>query len=590
MGKHLLLTFLILVLAVSLTACGGEPVVEEEPVVPVAVKAVGYGQVVQQERVGGKLAAQEQVNIVPQLGGKIEAVNVSTGDFVEAGQVLVRLETSDLEQQIRQAEAGVEVASAQLNRALAGAGEEELIQLASMVSQAETAVEAVLLSLNAFADDFSPAHQQVLAAEAQYRQARLAREQAENQLYQVAHGSAAEQVEMGVDQARKARELLEDAIESMEGEIEQLAKAITGLQTTIATYKEELEGEEDPEKRAELMAEIEAAEEELAVAIKGKMELEASLKNLKAEYELSEYQVDSAKLARRKLQLETLKQAELAVEQAEAAESAALAQLQMARKGLTQQEQLILGQKRQAEASLEAAKARLKQAEKGAREEDLAAAEAAVKQAKAALALARSQLEKNVIRAPIAGQAMAVTAQVGELAGPSMPLLTIVNGKMLKVEFNLTQRLINTVAPGDEVKVLFTSMPDREFTAVITAVSPAVDPRTGVFPVEAVLDNSEGMLRPGIFADVQLVTAASSGSTVVIPAAAILNEGEESYVYIVKDGRAVKQLVTLGLADEEQVEVLTGLAVGDQLVYRGQHYLEAGMKVRIAEGSGGATS
>ncbi|NLP18857.1 MAG: efflux RND transporter periplasmic adaptor subunit, partial [Firmicutes bacterium] len=315
-------------------------------------------------------------------------------------------------------------------------------------------------------------------------------------------------------------------------------------------------------------------------------ETRAAISQLEMEIEMAKFQVDQAKVGRDQLLRETRKQAELALLQAEEGEAAARTQVQMLKKMAKQQESLALGQKKQAEASLEAAKAGLELAQKGAREEDLQAAGAGVKQARAAVALARSQLDKGILKAPIAGQATAVQAQVGELAGPGSPLLAIVNSQLLKVEFNLTERLINSVLPGDEVKIRFLTLPEREFTGIITTVSPAPDPRTGVFPAEAVLENAEGTLKPGLFADVELVVADSTGN-LVIPQGALLEEGTEDYVYIVQGGRARRKPVSLGLSNGEKVEVLSGLSETDFLVVKGQHYLEDGGRVSIQEWSGG---
>ena len=136
------------------------------------------------------------------------------------------------------------------------------------------------------------------------------------------------------------------------------------------------------------------------------------------------------------------------------------------------------------------------------------------------------------------------------------------------------------------MKIRFLTRPEREFTGVVTAVSPAPDPRSGVFPVEAFLDNAEGLHRPGLFADVELVVAASIGNP-VIPKGAVMEEGSEKFVYVVREGRARREPVSLGLSNGEEVEVLSGLWETDLLVVKGQHYLEDECRVSIQEWRGG---
>ncbi|MFY9603970.1 MAG: biotin/lipoyl-binding protein, partial [bacterium] len=134
--QKLVTSFLLFSLVVGLVGCSKETVVEEEPATAVAVQAASRGRLVRWERVSGKAVAQEEVYIVPQLGGEIKAVEVQTGDQVKKGQVLVRLDNTDMALQVEQAEAGVQMAQAQLDRALAGAAEEDLARLEAAVAQA----------------------------------------------------------------------------------------------------------------------------------------------------------------------------------------------------------------------------------------------------------------------------------------------------------------------------------------------------------------------------------------------------------------------------------------------------------------------
>ena len=587
--QKLVTSFLLFSLVVGLVGCSKETVVEEEPATAVAVLPASRGQLVCWERVSGKAGAQEEVYIVPQLGGEITAVEVKTGDRVEKGQVLVRLDNTDLMLQVEQAEAGVQMAQAQLDRALAGAAEEDLARLEAAVAQAEAGVEAAILHLYSVLGGFSPVHQQLAGAEAQYRQAQIARKQAENQLYQVMYGSAIEQADLAVDQAREARKIVKDRLESLKDSKRDLEREINQIQAW-ESEKEILEGKDErtPEEEARLteLKERLSKAPDVTELYEKVAELETLIEGIEPEYKMAKYQEEQAKVARDRVLIETREQAELALEQAEEAEKAARRQVEMLRKTAAQQEQLALGQKTQAEAGLEAARAGLEQARKGAREEDLRVAEAGVKQARAALALARRQLKRGTIEAPISGVVTALDAQVGALAGPGTPLMAIVNPNLIKVEFNLTERLIDKVAPGDEVVVRFLSLPGQEFSGVVTAVSPAADPRTGVFLVEATLENEAGLLAPGFFAEVDLVVDASEGN-LVIPRSALLREGDQYYVYIVEGERARKKLVTLGLSDGEKVEVLSGLEEDDLVVIKGQHYLEEGSKVSISEGLGG---
>ncbi|MGZ5468560.1 MAG: efflux RND transporter periplasmic adaptor subunit, partial [Candidatus Aminicenantales bacterium] len=123
------------------------------------------------------------------------------------------------------------------------------------------------------------------------------------------------------------------------------------------------------------------------------------------------------------------------------------------------------------------------------------------------------------------------------------------------------------------------AFPGRDFPGVVRLVNLTADPMNKKFGVEAVFDNPEGLLRPGTFGDV-VFELESRENALVVPQKAIL---ENSYVFIVEGGKAVKKAVTLGLQNTTMVEILTGLAEGAAVVVEGNYGLEEGAAVQILE-------
>jgi len=94
------------------------------------------------------------------------------------------------------------------------------------------------------------------------------------------------------------------------------------------------------------------------------------------------------------------------------------------------------------------------------------------------------------------------------------------------------------------------------------------------------LDNSSGELRPGMFARVGLVLDKKE-SAVVVPKEAVIRQGGQAYVFVIKDSSAEKREVQVGMDDGEMIEIVSGLKSGEQVVIKGQAYLKEGQEVDI---------
>jgi RND family efflux transporter MFP subunit len=293
----------------------------------------------------------------------------------------------------------------------------------------------------------------------------------------------------------------------------------------------------------------------------GLRQSEASLKS--AEDSLARLQNLYAKRAATKQQLEMVQtQADVSRAQLEAAKAAvALAQsgLEGARQHLsTVQEVNRIGE-----------------------DQTATAAEAAVIQAEAALDLARAQLAKATIKAPVDGVVSFRGIDPGELANPGVPLLGLVGIRQVYVEINLTEELIGKVREGLPVEVRLEAFSGRSFTGRLANLAPAADSRSRAFPARVRLDNPAGLLRPGMFATVSFATDRRSG-VVAVPTAALVDRNGQPVVFVVERGLAVERPVTLGLRNSRVSEITAGLQPGEELIIRGQLQLADGVAVRPA--------
>ena len=215
-------------------------------------------------------------------------------------------------------------------------------------------------------------------------------------------------------------------------------------------------------------------------------------------------------------------------------------------------------------------------------------AAAQLEQARAGLNLAQHALDVSIMKAPFAGVVASKNAEVGDVINPMMGgyaaggaggVLTLMDYSRIKVDVDVSSEDIARIRKGQEVVLRVGAFPGRDFRGVVRVVNLAADPLNKKFGVEAAFDNPEGLLRPGTFGDI-VFEVQSHENALVVPQKAVL---ENSYVFVVEGGKAVKKTVALGLQNTTMIEILDGLAEGASVVVEGNYGLEDGAAVQILE-------
>jgi RND family efflux transporter MFP subunit len=214
------------------------------------------------------------------------------------------------------------------------------------------------------------------------------------------------------------------------------------------------------------------------------------------------------------------------------------------------------------------------------------AAKAQREQAQAALNLAKYALNISIMKAPFSGVIGAKNAEVGDVINPMMGglsgasgILTLMDFAKVKIVIDVAENDALRLRRGQTALLRVPSFPDREFPGEITIANSTADPYTKKFRVEALFDNAGGELRPGTFGEVAF-EASTRESALAVPQKAVL---DNSYVYLVQANKAVKRPVTLGLQNSTVVEVLSGLAEGEDVIVEGNYGLGDGAPVRVSE-------
>lgn len=200
--------------------------------------------------------------------------------------------------------------------------------------------------------------------------------------------------------------------------------------------------------------------------------------------------------------------------------------------------------------------------------------------AEAQQGVAERALRNAQVQAPFAALVAQRMVSRGEFVAPGARLFDLVAMDPIEVEFRLPERDSGRVRLDQPVAIRVAPRPDDVFEARISMVSPVIDPQTRTLRVEARLDNPEGLLRPGLFARVDVGVAERSG-VVMVPEQAVMQRALGPIVFTVDDeDRVHEREVRTGPHRGGAVEILSGVAPGDWVVTSGQSRLLDGMLVR----------
>jgi RND family efflux transporter MFP subunit len=224
-----------------------------------------------------------------------------------------------------------------------------------------------------------------------------------------------------------------------------------------------------------------------------------------------------------------------------------------------------LGQTKAAE---EAARQSQQLVDLGARSEEIAAARAQLAQAEAALASAQIQLRDATVTAPFAGTITERSVEPGEAVSPAVPSFVLAQLDDVYAELAVPERQRPGLHVGQTVAVTVDALPGSQFVGKIEEVEPVESVSNRAFTVKVRVPNSQGVLRPGMFAR-GMITVSVRPDVLQVPDTAVLVTSGKPIVFIVEDGKAVRREVTLGERQNNMVEITSGLSGGDQVAVSG---------------------
>lgn len=204
---------------------------------------------------------------------------------------------------------------------------------------------------------------------------------------------------------------------------------------------------------------------------------------------------------------------------------------------------------------------------------------ASLQDRRASYDLARKKLADAVIKAPVAGSISERLVQPGEFIRENTPVVTIVQMSPLKLKTAIQEKNASLIEPGQTVEFDVEAFLNRKFRGKVAYVSPSVDQTTRTFAVEALVDNSDRQLKPGFFAKGVVLTRLDE-RVLAVPEDAISTLAGVSTVYVIENGKARQQQISLGKRQNTLVEVTAGLKGDEVLATANLSQLATGVSVR----------
>jgi RND family efflux transporter MFP subunit len=227
-------------------------------------------------------------------------------------------------------------------------------------------------------------------------------------------------------------------------------------------------------------------------------------------------------------------------------------------------------------------------------ESQIVLARSNIERERAALRIAQTNLDNTRLSAPFAGYVSArnleigaaVNSQAAGTSNSSVGILVIQDLESVKVQVEVEERHVALVRVGSVARVLVDAYPGRIFEAKATRIVHALDPRSRTLGVEMEIANPSHLIKPGMYARVELVID-HHPKAILVPGEAVTGEGEDAVVWVVSQGSTVsKRKVMTGVGEGTLVEIVKGLAAGERVIVEGKELVREGQKVRAEARTG----
>lgn len=199
---------------------------------------------------------------------------------------------------------------------------------------------------------------------------------------------------------------------------------------------------------------------------------------------------------------------------------------------------------------------------------------------KATHELAILNLEYTSVRSPISGVISERFVKKGNMIGADQQLYRVTDFSPLIAVIHVPEHEITKIQKNQRVELRADALPNQRFIGYVERISPVVNQENGTFKVTVYVDETNGLLRPGMFSRVRIVYDTHQNAR-MIPRASVISEDLNQSVYVIRDSLAFKKKIRTGYTNGQNVEVIEGLDDHEMVVTIGQSSLQDSSKVSV---------
>lgn len=516
------LTAVALAAVLTVTGCSLGKSEAPDPVdttIRVMVDTASRGDISVRSQYIGRVEPDQQVAVIPRTMGEVLAAYYNVGDRVEVGDVLFEIDATDIQLQVDIAQAGFNSAQASVNQALGSTLEAQILQAESGLKNAQAAYKTA---------------QNMLSA-------------TENS------------VDVGVDVLKDSRREVREGIKNLEEQIAALTKLIREKEKELEDLRAGRGGSNALGYSAGMFGNA-GAETELPPGV------EDLLGTKEAQLMLEIYELN-----------ETLKALRSALSSAEASEKQLDAQIKTTQAGgranLTQLQSSI----NSASVAVQSAEDSVALLNQKVVPQAQEVAMAQMSSAEAQLKAARRQLEFAKVTAPISGVIEMRNVEPNNMVSSQNPAYVISNKDMMAVSFRVPETVVASLSLGD---VVLLDKNGQTCEAVISEIPTMIDANSGLFAVKATVENPSFTMLTGAAIKVDAVTSQAKNA-LMVPVDYLYYDEGKPFLYLHRDGKAVKTFVEIGIADDESVQIVSGISASDEIITTWNAHLKDGVEIEI---------
>jgi RND family efflux transporter MFP subunit len=543
----------------------------------VTMAEVGGGQVFT-----GTITPIYTTNISSRVSGRVTELMVKAGDRVKVGQVLARIDTSTLQQQIAQSQTALAVSAAQLQRSANDQANSAATAEKQLNIQRANLVKAVTDQQNTI----TAAKQQLALSQANYnkaisdqqnsisnakQQVAISQQNLNNvqNTYNTTLANAQNTLNAQQDTTQTSQVSTNNSVDSLQLALQQAIVNYNNVQASGAN-KTAMDTALQRVQSAQLQ--LEQAQQTTPNSLSS-----ATAALLKAQGDLAAAQSSQTI----QIAQETLNRDTIALANAQNTLSVILDTNQQS----LQKDQLSYTNSLAAlDTNLNVTKAQVANSEQALQTalstDAIAISNAQYQQAQTNLKVLTEQLQDGVLSSPVEGVVTVITIPVGQNAGTQASILSIAALDPTQATVNISEANIGKIKVGMDMKVSVPTL-NKTFNGTVSVIKPLLDPVTKAYSVDIRVNDPNGELLPGMFATSSLKT--EGRKAVMVPADAILSQPSGSAAFIVVDGRAKKVTVKVGSLTSALFEITSGLKEGDELVVKGQELLSDKAALQIVK-------